>query len=389
MTEERFKDIAPYDDGEEFQQHMREVSENPAFGSIVSQVFPEGTDPEKVKELLRSFTSKDGFQGKVMYEVLKLLEAKSSSGITASGEVKAGEGPHRLFISNHRDIVLDAAFLGLTMLRYGVPAMEVCLGDNLLIYDWIEKLVRINKGIIVHRNQRMTKALESAKQLSAYIHHAILDKNQSVWLAQREGRAKDSNDITQESLIKMLALEGPGECVAERLACLNITPVSISYEYDPNDYLKATEFLARRRDPEFKKSKADDLLSMQTGIKGFKGRIHYAFARDLHAEIAALTCEADKLTVVRRVCELIDREIHLGYLIYPTNYIAYDELNATERFATEYTQEQQTDFDAYLGRQIDRVTLPDITPEERQFLRISILTMYANPLANKLKAMEK
>lgn len=387
MSKEEFKDIAPYDDGQEFEQRMAELADSEPFRHAVASVLPPGMSAAQVEALLRSLHTKDELQRKVMFEILKLLEKNTTSGITATGELRAEEGPHRLFISNHRDIVLDAAFLGLTMLRYGVPAMEVCLGDNLLIYDWIERLVRLNKGIIVRRNQRMTKALESAKQLSAYIHHAVIDKGQSVWLAQREGRAKDSNDVTQESVVKMLALSGPGECVAERLACLNITPVSIAYEYDPNDYLKAAEFLSRRRDPEFRKSKADDLLSMETGIKEHKGRINYAFGHDLGREIAAMTCEADKLTVVRRVCELIDREIHLGYLIYPVNYIAYDQAQGTDRFASEYTRAQKADFDAYLSRQLDRVTLPDVTSEEREFMRLAILKMYANPLINKLKAL--
>ncbi|MDE5940635.1 MAG: acyltransferase, partial [Muribaculaceae bacterium] len=275
----------------------------------------------------------------------------------------------------------------LAMIRRGLSAQEVALGDNLLIYDWIEDLVRLNKGIIVKRNLRLTKALEAARQLSGYIHYCINEKKESVWIAQREGRAKDSNDVTQESVIKMLALEGNGNTVAERLAELNITPTSISYEYDPNDYLKAREFLARRRDPEFKKSQRDDLFSMETGILQFKGRVHFAMGRCINSELAAMADITDKVETVRRVCDLIDREIHLGFHLYPVNYIAYDALHGSDRFAQEYTATDVEAFNDYLNRQLDKVDLPDISPEERDYMRRQILIMYSNPLRNKFSAM--
>lgn len=163
------------------------------------------------------------------------------------------------FITNHRDIVLDASFLNLGFIREGKPTSEVAIGDNLLIYDWITDLVKLNGSFIVKRNVGITSALEAARQLSGYIHHAVKDKKESIWIAQREGRAKDSDDRTQESVIKMLALGGNGSFI-NNLASLNITPVAISYEYDPNDYLKAREFLLRHRDPSFRKSQHDDLF---------------------------------------------------------------------------------------------------------------------------------
>lgn len=272
------------------------------------------------------------------------------------------------------------------MIRRGWPAQEVALGDNLLIYEWIERLVRLNKGIIVKRNLRLTKALEAARQLSGYMHYCIQEKHESVWIAQREGRAKDSNDVTQESVIKMLALAGESDSIVGRLLELNITPTSISYEYDPNDYLKAREFLARRRDPEFKKSQRDDLFSMETGILQYKGRVHFAIGECINDKLREMPADIDKVEAVRRVCALIDREIHLGYRIYPNNYIAYDRLNNTSRFAGKYTDADMADFDKYVDAQLDKVDLPDITPEEREFMRMQIMAMYANPLTNQLAA---
>ncbi|MBD5226417.1 MAG: acyltransferase [Bacteroidales bacterium] len=382
---EEFNDIAPYDDSV-FQQYMSRLVKEPGFENAIKYVMPDANYHQVVSELLK-IRSKNEFQHKIMYGILLLLEKKTTSGVTDSGFENIDPEGSYLYITNHRDIVLDASFLGLAMIRRGWPAQEVALGDNLLIYEWIEDLVRLNKGIIVKRNLRLTKALEAAKQLSGYIRYCIGEKHESVWLAQREGRAKDSNDVTQESVIKMLALSGEGTSVAEKLMALNILPTAISYEYDPNDYLKAREFLARRRDPEFKKSQRDDLFSMETGILQFKGQVHFAAGRCINDRLKELLPLTDKVEIIRKVCALIDNEIHRGYKIFPVNYIAYDRVNGTTEFSDRYTETDVRDFDAYLNSQLDKVDLPDITAEERGFMFDSILTMYANPLRNKIHAL--
>ena len=386
MTKEEFSDIAPYDDSD-FQHYMSRLVKEPGFEHAIRYVMPDVKYPEMVQNLLQ-IKSKDEFQRTIMQGMLELLERMTTSGVTDSGLEDFDASKSVLFITNHRAIVLDAAFLGLAMLRHGLPAQEVALGDNLLIFDWIEDLVRLNKGIIVKRNLRLTKALEAARQLSGYIHHCISEKHESVWIAQREGRAKDSNDVTQESVIKMLALAGEGATVVERLLELNITPTAISYEYDPNDYLKAREFLARRRDPEFKKSQRDDLFSMETGILQFKGHVHFAVCECINPALEELRALTDKVEIVRRVCAIIDREIHTAYKFFPLNYIAYDRVNHTDRFASEYTPQDVEQFDAYLNKQIDKVDLPGITPEERAFMIDAVTDMYANPLKHYLKATE-
>ena len=381
---EEFKDIAPYDDND-FKATMARLVKEPGFENAIRYVMP-AADYEQLVQNLLQIDNKEDFQKKVMFGILLMLENKTTAGVTDSGLETLSPDRNVLFITNHRDIVLDASFLGLAMIRKGIRAQEVALGDNLLIYDWIEDLVRLNKGIIVKRNLRLTKALEAAKQLSGYIHYCIGEKHESVWIAQREGRAKDSNDVTQESVIKMLALAGEADGFVDRLLELNITPTSISYEYDPNDYLKAREFLAKKRDREFKKSQRDDLLSMETGILQFKGRVHFAIGQCINRELGEMRHLTDKVDIVRRVCALIDHEIHLGYRIYPINYIAYDRVNGTSRFASEYTAEDEARFDEYLSRQLDKVDLPDICKEERDFMETRILEMYANPLRNRLVA---
>lgn len=381
---EEFRDIAPYDDSD-FKSYMARLVKEPGLENAISYIMP-GADRKQLTDLLLSLNSKAEFQQKVMLTILSLIEQKTTSGVTESGMDRLSPDRNVLFITNHRDIVLDASFLGLALIRHGLPAQEVALGDNLLIYDWIEDLVRLNKGIIVKRNLRLTKALEAARQLSGYIHYCIAEKHESVWIAQREGRAKDSNDVTQESVIKMLALSDPGDTLAARLLPLNITPTAISYEYDPNDYLKASEFLQRRRDPEFKKSQRDDLKSMETGILNFKGRVHFSVGSDINAELAAMLDVTDKVEAVRRICAVIDRQIHLGYRIYPNNYIAYDRLEGSDRFASEYSREDVEHFDAYLQGQLDKVEVADVTAEERGLMLRDMLEMYANPLRNQLIA---
>lgn len=387
MIAEEYKDIAPYDD-EQFAEKMEELVNDPGFENAIQYVLP-GSDFRQLVDTLRKITNKDEFQQKVMLSILRRLEEGTTNGVTDSGLDNIDPSHPRLFISNHRDIVLDASFLGLVMIRHGLPAQEVALGDNLLIYDWIENLVRLNKGIIVKRNLRLTKALEAAKQLSGYIHYCINQKKESVWIAQREGRAKDSNDVTQESVLKMLALSGDTDNIARRLMELHVTPVAISYEFDPNDYLKATEFLARRRDPDFKKSQKDDLRSMETGLLKHKGRVHFAICKEINPELDKMADTADKVEIIRHICAVIDKEIHSNYEIYPVNCYAYDKVEGTSEFSARYTPRQAAQYEAYFNGQLDKVKLEDITPEEREFMLGAMLKMYANPLRNKIIASKE
>lgn len=383
MTKEEFKDIAPFDDSE-FKEKMASLVNEPGFEHAVKYVLPMVDYPAFVRQLL-TIDSKDAFQRNIMAPFLELLAQKTTAGITMDGIDDCHVKQTFTYLSNHRDIVLDASFLNLCLLRQGCPTCEIALGDNLLIYDWIERLVKLNKGFIVKRNLRMIKAFEAAKQLSAYIHYCHNEKHESVWIAQREGRAKDSNDRTQESVIKMLALAG-GDNIVESLKSINIAPVTISYEYDPNDYLKALEFLCKRNNPDHVKTKSDDLLSMETGLLGNKGRIHYHVSPSINGMLDTLADITDKNVIFESVCRHIDKCIHLGYHIYPVNYICYDRVNGCRRFAGKYTAKDIETFDSYIDGQLAKVRMHDITPEDRQYMRDLMIKMYANPLINKLKA---
>jgi hypothetical protein len=377
-----FSDIAPYSD-ELFPEKIAALVKEPGFEHAVRWVMPDVNWQEFTDNLLK-VKSRDQFHTQVMASFLEMLVKTTTSGLTMGGFENIKPGECYTFITNHRDIVLDASFLNLNFIRHNMPTCEVAIGNNLLIMDWITDLVKLNGSFVVKRDTKVVEALEVAKHLSAYIHYAIGVKKRSVWIAQRQGRAKDSNDFTQESLVKMLSLSN-GESYKENIAGCNLLPVSISYEFDPNDYLKACEFLMKKRDPEFKKSQRDDLFSMETGILQFKGRIHFQATPCITPMINQSETE-NRAEIVHEASQLIDHAIHRNYCIFPCNYIAFDHVEGTQRFVEKYTADDVEKFDAYLATQLNRAVeaIGDVTEEELQFMRHKMLEMYANPLKNKL-----
>ncbi|MDE7159954.1 MAG: acyltransferase [Muribaculaceae bacterium] len=379
-----FSDIAPYSD-DVFREKMKNLVKEPGFLHVLGYAVPKEMVPTMVDELL-SIDNKYDFQHQVMFPFLEMLAKTTTAGITLGGIKYYNPGASYTFITNHRDIVLDASFLNLAFLRRGMPTTEVAIGNNLLVYDWISDLVRLNKSFIVKRNTGLREGLAAARKLSAYIHHTIVEKHESVWIAQREGRAKDSSDRTQESLIKMLAYGGEGT-FNEKLKEINLMPVSISYEFDPNDYLKVREFVLKRRDPDFRKSQHDDLFSMETGLLQFKGRVHFQLTPLINSRIDQIGEFRDTNTSAKYIVAMIDQAIHRSYEIFSINYVAFDLLHDSVRFAGKYTTEEKQSAEEYFAAQLAKVDLPDITQEERDYMRHLILTMYANPLKNKLRAM--
>ena len=379
-----FSDIAPYDDSI-FKEKMASLVVDPGFLHAVNYTMPKEDVPVLLDEM-KQMDNKYDFQHQIMFPFLEMLAKTTTAGISLGGVKYYNPGMNYTFITNHRDIVLDASFLGLALLRRDLPTPEVAIGNNLLVFDWINDLVRLNKSFIVKRNTGLREGLMAAKKLSAYIHHAILEKQESVWIAQREGRAKDSSDHTQESLVKMLAIAGEGSFM-EKIKEINLMPVSISYEFDPNDYLKAREFLLRRRNPDFKKSQRDDLFSMETGLLQFKGRVHFQMTPRINNKLDEIGEFADIDTSAKYVGWVIDQAIHRSYEIFPVNYIAYDMLHGTTRFSGKYTELERKETEEYFENQLNKVDVENVTVEERKFMLGMMLTMYANPLKNKLKTI--
>lgn len=379
-----FSDIAPFDDAV-FHQTMEKLIKEPGFLHAVKYAMPPEGLPTLLEELKKINNTYD-FQHQVMFPFLEMLAKTTTSGITLGGVKHLNPAMCYTFITNHRDIVLDASFLNLAFLRKGFPTSEVAIGNNLLIFDWISDLVRLNKSFIVKRNTGLREGLFAAKKLSSYIHHCILDKHDSVWIAQREGRAKDSSDHTQESLVKMLAMGGEGSFM-EKLKEINLMPVAISYEYDPNDYLKAREFLMRRRSPDFKKSQHDDLFSMETGLMQFKGKVHFQLTPRINSKLDQIGNFKDNNTAAKYVVKIIDQAIHRSYMIYTINYVAFDVLYNTDRFSAYYSPERKAEVLDYFNTQLDKVQLDGITTEEHEYMMTMMLTMYSNPLKNKLSTI--
>jgi hypothetical protein len=375
-----FDDIRCYNDGEIHDALVRLCDEK-KFMKVVSTVYPL-LPKEQIKQRLLAFNNTASFQSEFIYPFLQGLEANLTKGIDFIHSDKFSTTKPYLYISNHRDIILDSAFLCAKLIERKIDTVEIAIGDNLLVFPWIEELVKVNKSFIVKRGLSPRQVLESSKKLSKYIAYTITDKQQSIWLAQREGRAKDSNDRTQESLLKMLNMGGEGT-IGENLSKLNICPLSISYEYDPCDYLKAKEFQQKRDNPEHKKSPGDDLINMQTGVLGYKGKVTYAVLGDINAEITELSSTIDnKAALYSAIAALIDNKIHSNYEIYNVNKIAYDILHKSSKFENEYTIMEKLDFEKYIEKQIEKI---DLANKDHNFLLKKILEMYSNPLINQLE----
>lgn len=376
-----FDEIRPYTP-EELPEVFNELLADPSFQSVVAEIMP-GIPLEVLGAQLRQCKTNLDVQKTFFHKLLHGIMDKYSDGFDMDTASLPDKIRNYTFISNHRDIVLDPGFLSVGLIDNQFPTtVEIAIGDNLLIYPWIKKLVRVNKSFIVQRALSMRQMLESSARMSRYIHFAVTEKKENIWIAQREGRAKDSNDRTQDSVLKMLAMGGSGD-VVDRLKELNIVPTALSYEYDPCDFLKAKEMQLKRDVEGFKKSQQDDLVNMQTGIFGYKGRVHFQTAACINDELEALR-GLPKTEVFTRVSELIDRHIHASYRLYPGNYVAYDWLNGESRMADRYTPEEKAKFEAYVQKKLDLIDLPD---KDEAFLRKCILTMYVNPVVNHLKAV--
>ena len=377
-----FDAIRPFEPEELPAAYDRLVA-NPQFRTVVGMLYPQ-VPFEMLEKKMRACKTSLEFQLAFCYDFLEMLLAKASLGIDI--DTKAVDVNRRFtFISNHRDIVLDSALLDKLLVDAGFKTTcEIAIGDNLLTLPWVKDLVRINKSFIVERSLSPREMLLASKRLSEYMHFVIQEKNDNVWIAQREGRAKDSDDRTQPSILKMMAMGGTGTPV-ERLMQLHIVPLSISYELDPCDFLKAREFQLRRDNPEWKKGKDDDVVSMSTGIMGFKGHIHYHCAPCIDEYLQQLPADTPKTEFFDIVAAHIDSEIHRNYRLYPSNYIAADMLgDGNNTFAKQgkYTAADRQQFEAYLQGQLEKIDLPD---KDTPFLMERMLTMYANPLRNHLK----
>ena len=374
-----FEDIRPLNQ-DEVQAAIEELLASEEFRHALRYVKPD-LDWDQLSAAMRACKTKEQFKSTLAYDAVMTVAKKTTFSLTISGRSRLPEGkPACTFISNHRDIVLDASFLNVMLYDVGYGMTQVAIGDNLLIRPWIKTFVRLNNSFIVKRGVSVRQMLEVSGTLSAYINHTIKDTKESIWIAQREGRAKDSNDRTQPSVLKMLCMAG-GKDIIGNLKSLNIVPVAISYEFDPCDYLKAQEFQLKRDNPEYHKTQRDDLLNMETGILNNKGRVHFTISQLINDQLDHLDPNMDRNELFVAVASIIDKEIYRHYRFYPNNYVAYDLLSGTRRFSDHYGLKDKKAFEEYLQKQLDKIVIPN---KDENFLRKKILEMYANPLKNFL-----
>ena len=377
MSEElnEFTDISPYTDAEAVEA-LGKLADHPAVVEVSKAIFPD-KEPEFLRKILKSVKSIDEFQVLVMNKAVEWVLSTTAHNFSYDGigNLKKINGKF-LAMSNHRDIILDPAITQVVLYRNAIPMTEIAVGSNLLTNKYIEYLIRSNRMIKVIRGINARQLYLSSQVLSKYIRDCITSGRSSIWIAQREGRAKDGIDTTEQGLLKMLDMSGTADFTTN-FEELNIVPLSISYEYEPCDILKARERLISRTQ-KYVKGSREDLISIMTGIEQQKGNIHLNIGSPLtHDEIEAASCcnKNDRYQAIRHA---VDVRIIEGYKLWKTNYIGYDMVNHTFKYRDKYTPEDVAQFTDYVEHQLDKVEKSLC----RADLRDIFLRIYANPVVS-------
>ncbi len=377
MSEElnEFTDISPYTDAEAVEA-LGKLADHPAVVEVSKAIFPD-KEPEFLRKILKSVKSIDEFQILVMNKAVEWVLSTTAHNFSYDGigNLKKINGKF-LAMSNHRDIILDPAITQVVLYRNAIPMTEIAVGSNLLTNKYIEYLIRSNRMIKVIRGINARQIYLSSQVLSKYIRECITSGRSSIWIAQREGRAKDGIDTTEQGLLKMLDMSGTADFTTN-FEELNIVPLSISYEYEPCDILKARERLISRTQ-KYVKGSREDLISIMTGIEQQKGNIHLNIGSPLtHDEIEAASCcnKNDRYQAIRHA---VDVRIIEGYKLWKTNYIGYDMVNHTFKYRDKYTPEDVAQFTDYVEHQLDKVEQSLC----RADLRDIFLRIYANPVVS-------
>ena len=372
---QNFDDIRFYKN-EEINPALKEYLKHPMVKALLQFTFPEKSFSE-ISEIVLSCESIRDFQTRVIYHSVNKVLEKSTEGLTDEGFDALNAKKSYLYISNHRDIILDTSLLNYTLFNHDLVMTASAIGDNLVKKPFLLALSRLNRNFLVLRGQSPREMLRSSLKLSEYIKSLLLDEGRSVWMAQREGRTKDGNDVTQQGVLKMLAM-GKGDLdIFEYFSKLKIVPVAMSYEFDPTDMMKMPEIMAKRKEEAYVKSANEDFNSILQGAMGQKGRIHIKAGKPLGEDIFA-SIKDQELSVndqLKAISSLIDKEIYKNFKLWPANYIAFDLLKNGTRFSDLYTEKEKRQFERRLSR---RVKVDDALELN------SYLLMYANPVLNKI-----
>ena len=371
-----FNDIAPFND-EETDAALSRLANHPNTPWISRFIFPD-KPASFLAELLRSIHTVDDFQHMIMSKAVDWVINSTMKEFTYTGieNIKNLKGNY-LAMSNHRDIILDPAIMQVVLMKNGLPPTEICVGDNLLKQKSVELLIRSNRMIKVIRGISARELYLSSQQLSKYIRESITSGHSSVWIAQRQGRTKDGIDVTEQGLLKMVDMSGTKDFV-ENFKEIQIVPISMSYEYEPCDIMKAREILISRSQ-KYVKRELEDLESIVLGIKQQKGNVHMSIDSPItEAEIIEAS-DCDKNDRYRKMRYAVDRRVIQGYKLWKTNYMAFDWVNNTTKYADHYDKADMEAFQAYIAGQLKMVE----TTLDQEELKDILLHIYSNPVLNK------
>jgi hypothetical protein len=371
----KFDAIRPFYDSE-VNEALKSLLHHPMMKAMMDFTFPEVEDEVWKEQLSRTHSIRD-FQVNFVYQSIQRVLERSSEGLTTSGFEKLEPNTSYLFISNHRDIILDTSLLNVSLIDHGLVMTASAIGDNLVQKDFLLKLSKLNRNFLVQRGLSPRELLQSSKLMSEYMYHLLSKENRSVWIAQREGRTKDGNDATHQGVLKMLGMANDEQRGMDFFKKLKIVPVSISYEYDPTDALKMPQLIALSKDEVYIKEKNEDFITLLSGIIGQKKRIHIHVGDVLDREYEKIISENDNNNKqIQALAQVIDDSILQTYKLWPTNFIAYDILYNTTKFSNLYDEKERQLFERRLEMRIDA---------ENETMREGFLAMYANPVVNKLK----
>lgn len=372
---QKFDAIRPFYDSE-INEALHNVINHPMMKALMNFTFPDVAD-EVWKEQLRKTHSIRDFQCNFIYQSVQKVLEKSSEGLTTSGFENLEPNTSYLFISNHRDILLDTTLLNTALFEHSLVMTASAIGDNLVKKAFLNTLAKLNRNFLVQRGLTPREMLQSSKLLSEYIGNLLLHENRSVWIAQREGRTKDGNDATNPGVLKMLGMGSDEKNLMDYFKKIKIVPVSISYEYDPTDALKMPQLMAEANNEVYVKEKNEDFMTILSGALGQKKRIHIHVGKVLENEIEQIKANNDNSNKqVAALAQEIDDAILSNYKLWPTNFIAYDIVHKTNEYAHLYTENEKSLFERRLEMRIDH---------DNPVALDGFLAMYANPVVNKLK----
>lgn len=375
MPMQKFDLIRPFYDAE-INEGIRSSVNHPMMKALMNFTFPTMADEVWKEQLLKTHSIRD-FQCNFIYQSIQKVLEKSSDGLSTSGFEKLQKNTSYLFISNHRDIILDTSLLNAALFEHGLVMTASAIGDNLVKKAFLLTLAKLNRNFLVQRGLSPRELLQSSKLMSAYIGQLLLRENRSVWIAQREGRTKDGNDTTHPGVLKMLGMASDEPQLMDYFKKIKVVPVSISYEYDPTDALKMPQLKAEANNEIYIKEKNEDFMTLLSGIMGQKKHIHIHVGDVLDSELDAIQTEFDNSNKqIQAVAQAIDDSILTTYKLWPTNFIAYDLLHGTTTYAMQYTDIEKAVFERRLEKRIDA---------QSEFEVQGILAMYANPVVNKRK----